>query len=156
MTDTILTIEPDTVLGRLATLKPMPIAQLKQQWRELHGREPPVFGRRFIESRLAYRIQELAYGGLKPETVAKLEAIGEQLDGGNANTVTVRVPLAIRKRGGRKVVVSPDGSVLPTASRQVTIKADPALLKALRRAFRWKLLLDDGTYASVSDIARAG
>jgi hypothetical protein len=72
-----------------------------------------------------------------------------------ADTVTVRVPLAIRKRGGRKVVVSPDGSVLPTAPRHVATNADPSLLKALGRAFRWKRLLDDGAYASVSDIARA-
>jgi hypothetical protein len=72
-----------------------------------------------------------------------------------ADTVTVRVPLAIRKRGGRKVVVSPDGSVLPTAPRHLTTNADPSLLKALGRAFRWKRLLDDGVYASVSDIARA-
>lgn len=43
---------------------------------------------------------------------------------------------------------------MPTAARQVTTNADPALLKALGRAFRWKRLLDDGTYASVSDIAR--
>lgn len=71
-----------------------------------------------------------------------------------ADTVTVWVPLAIRKRGGRKVVVSPDGSVLPTAKRHGDVNADPALLKALGRAFRWKRLLDDGTYASVSDIAR--
>lgn len=72
-----------------------------------------------------------------------------------ADTITVRVPLAIRKRGGRKVVVSPDGSVLRGAPRHVATNADPALLKALGRAFRWKRLLDDGTYASVSDIARA-
>lgn len=72
-----------------------------------------------------------------------------------ADMVTVRVPLAIRKRGGRKVVVSPDGSVLPTAPRHVATNADPSLLKALGRAFRWKRLLDDGTYASVSEIARA-
>ena len=72
-----------------------------------------------------------------------------------AETVTVWVPLAIRKRGGRKVVVSPDGAVLPSAPRHVVINNDPALLKALGRAFRWKRLLDDGTYASVSDIARA-
>ena len=72
-----------------------------------------------------------------------------------ADTVTVRVPLAIRKRGGRKVVVSPDGSVLPGAPRQMTTTADPSLLTALGRAFRWKRLLDDGTYASVSDLARA-
>ncbi len=72
-----------------------------------------------------------------------------------STAVTVRVPRAIRRRGGRKVVVSPDGSVLPNAPRHVTTTADPSLLKALGRAFRWKRLLDDGIYASVSDIARA-
>ena len=70
------------------------------------------------------------------------------------DTVTVRVPLAIRKWGGRKVVVSPDGSVLPGAPRHLATSADPALLKAMGRAFRWKRLLDAGTFASVSDIAR--
>ena len=59
----------DTVLARLAALKTMPIPQLKQQWRDLFETEPPPYNRRFLESRLAYRIQELAYGGLKPETV---------------------------------------------------------------------------------------
>ena len=71
-----------------------------------------------------------------------------------ADTVTVRVPLAIRKRGGRKVVVSPDGSVLPGAPRHFATSADLALLKAMGRAFRWKRMLDDGTFASVSEIAR--
>jgi len=71
------------VLGRLAALKTTPTPELKQQWRELFGKEPPPFNRGYIESRLAYRIQELVYGGLKPETVARLEALGEQLDGGN-------------------------------------------------------------------------
>ncbi len=76
-------IPPTDVLRRLATLKVADIAELKQQWRELCGTEPPPYNRKFLESRLAYRIQELAYGGLKPETLARLEALGEQLDGGN-------------------------------------------------------------------------
>jgi hypothetical protein len=80
---TIPKIPPADVLGRLAALQAAPIAQLKQQWRELFGKEPPAFSRTYIQSRLAYRIQELAYGGLKPETRARLEALGEQLDGGN-------------------------------------------------------------------------
>ena len=63
--------------------------------------------------------------------------------------------MTIRKRGGRKVIVAPDGSVLPGAPRQATTTVDPALLKALARAFRWKRMLDEGVYASVSDIARA-
>src|SRR5687767_6444024 len=76
-------IPPADVLGRLAALQTTPIAQLKQQWRELYGKEPPPFNKAYIQSRLAYRIQELAYGGLKVETRARLEALGEQLDGGN-------------------------------------------------------------------------
>ena len=83
MTTPITSIPKDTVVARLAALRAMPIAQMKQQWRELYGKEPPPFSRTYIQSRLAYRIQELAYGGLKPETVARLEAIGEQVDGGN-------------------------------------------------------------------------
>ncbi len=84
---TIAAILPADVLGRLATLKTAATADLKDQWRSLFAAEPPPYNRRFLESRLAYRIQELAYGGLKPETIQRLEALGEQLDGGN---ITVR------------------------------------------------------------------
>jgi hypothetical protein len=79
------------VLARLAALKSAPTAQLKRQWRDLFETEPPPYNRRFLESRLAYRIQELAYGGLKPETVERLEALGEQLDGGNLTVRRTRV-----------------------------------------------------------------
>lgn len=71
----------DTVLARLAALKTTPTPELKQQWRDLFETEPPPYNRRFLESRLAYRIQELAYGGLKPETIDRLEALAEQFDG---------------------------------------------------------------------------
>ena len=66
----------DTVLARLVVLKTTPTPDLKQQWRDLFDSEPPPYNRRFLESRLAYRVQELAYGGLKPETVKRLEAAG--------------------------------------------------------------------------------
>jgi hypothetical protein len=72
----------DTVLARLAALKTAPTPQLRQQWRDLFETEPPPYNRRFLESRLAYRIQELEYGGLKPETLERLEALGEQLASG--------------------------------------------------------------------------
>jgi len=63
--------EQDTVLARVAALKAMPTPKLKEQWRALFETAPPPYNRRFLESRLAYRIQELAYGGLKPETVRR-------------------------------------------------------------------------------------
>jgi len=69
-----------------------------------------------------------------------------------ATSITVRVPLTIRRRPGRKTVVTPvqGGSepALPT-------RADPTLLKALARAFRYQRLLDEGRYASISEMAAA-
>ena len=72
----------DSVLTRLAALKTLPILQLKQQWRDLFETDPPPFNRRFLESRLAYRIQELAYGGLKPDTIERLQALADEIDDG--------------------------------------------------------------------------
>ena len=75
----------DPVLARLVALKTTPTPQLKEQWRQLFEGEPPAFNRRYLESRLADRIQELAYGGLKPDTVRRLEKLGEELDGGRVD-----------------------------------------------------------------------
>ena len=67
-----------------------------------------------------------------------------------ATSLTVRVPLAIRRQPGRKTVVTPtgEGNKATTATR-----ADPALVKALARAFRYQRLLDEGRYASISEMA---
>ncbi|RYD65378.1 MAG: DUF2924 domain-containing protein, partial [Verrucomicrobiaceae bacterium] len=63
----------DPIPTRLAALRTATTADLKHQWRDVFDGEPPPFNRRYLESRLAYRIQELAYGGLKPETIRRLE-----------------------------------------------------------------------------------
>jgi len=83
----------DPIPARLAALKTTATLDLKQQWRDLFDTEPPPFNRRYLESRLAYRIQELAYGGLKPETIRRLEALGDQLDGGDPAKRRVRADL---------------------------------------------------------------
>jgi hypothetical protein len=68
-----------------------------------------------------------------------------------ATSITVRVPLAIRHRPGRKTVVTPmtDG-VVP-----VTTRADPTLVKGLARAFRYQRMLDEGRYATITEMAVA-
>jgi hypothetical protein len=72
---------PDPVLAQLAALKTAPVGALRQKWRDLFEREPPLYNRRYLESRLAYRIQELAYGGLKPETIERLEGLADEIEG---------------------------------------------------------------------------
>jgi hypothetical protein len=71
----------DTVLAQLAALKSAPVGALKARWRDLFQTEPPPYNRRFLENRLGYRIQELAYGGLSAETVERLDALADELEG---------------------------------------------------------------------------
>jgi hypothetical protein len=66
-------------------------------------------------------------------------------------TLTIQVPLTLRKRGGRKVVLSPAGEPVPPSRTQI----DSTLVKALARAFRWQRMLETGNYASVADLAAA-
>jgi hypothetical protein len=62
----------------------------------------------------------------------------------------VRVPLTIRHRPGRKTVVTP---ISQEGQPAIPTRADPALVKALARAFRYQKLLDEGRYASISEMA---
>ncbi len=113
----IPSVSRDHVLRRLAWIQTAPIAELKEEWRRLYGKEPPPFSRSYITSRLAYRIQELAYGGLRPETRARLEALGEQLDGGNI--VLRRIRADSRPLPGTRLIREYDG-----VQHVVTVRAD--------------------------------
>ena len=63
----------------------------------------------------------------------------------------VWVPLSIRRRPGRHAIVTPHGAPSYKPSTMPR-RPDPATVKALARAFRWKRMLDTGRYATVSDI----
>src|SRR5262245_63262513 len=65
--------------------------------------------------------------------------------------VTVKVPFAVRKRGGRKLVLASDGAPAPPVAPQV----DSTLVKAIARAFRWQKMLETGRYATIKEIAEA-
>jgi hypothetical protein len=65
--------------------------------------------------------------------------------------VTISVPFVVRKRGGHKLVLAPDGAPVPPLTPQV----DSTLVKAIARAFRWQNMLETGRYATISEIAKA-
>lgn len=67
------------------------------------------------------------------------------------SAITVTVPLTIRRRGGRKVVVAPEGAAWAPPRTRV----DSTLVKALARAFRWRRMLESGRFASVTELAEA-
>ena len=67
-------------------------------------------------------------------------------------SVTVQVPLAFRKRSGRKRVVAPDGTPWLASAR---LQVDSTLVKAIARAHRWQAMLESGAYASIAELAAA-
>ena len=125
----------DPIPARLSALKTTPTPDLKAQWRDLFATEPPPFNRRYLESRLAYRIQELAYGGLKPETIRRLERLGEDLDGGDP--VKRRIRTDLRPITGTRLIREWQG-----VEHVVTVTA---------HGFDWQ----GRPYKSLSAIARA-
>jgi hypothetical protein len=68
-----------------------------------------------------------------------------------AQLLTVRVPLALRKRrGGRKPVVTPGGM-----AHRGTTAADTTLVKAPARAFRWRRMMEPGRFGTIAELAAA-
>ena len=70
----------DTVLAQIAALKTRSTSELRDLWRELFDKEPPVLGRRYLEDRIAFRVQELHYGGLSDRARRRLDALADQLE----------------------------------------------------------------------------
>jgi hypothetical protein len=68
----------------------------------------------------------------------------------DGDVITVLIPLTFRKRGGRKLVVTPDGAEWAPRPR-----VDNAMIKALARAFRWRKMLEAGAFGTLEDLARA-
>ena len=79
-----------SILLQVAELRNLSAGDLARRWFDLFGARPPHYNRRALEDRLAYRIQELALGGLKASTVKRLAALGDNLDGGNRKVRRVR------------------------------------------------------------------
>lgn len=137
MTVSTTTARPadDSIPARLAALRTTPTPELRRLWRDLFGTEPPAFNRRFLESRLGYRLQEIAYGGLKPETIRRLERLGEELDGGDRTKSRIRADL--RPIAGTRLIREWQG-----VEQVVTVLQD---------GFEW----EGRPYKSLSAIARA-
>jgi hypothetical protein len=66
--------------------------------------------------------------------------------------VTIHVPLAFRRRGGRRVTLA--ATTRPITERSGCPADTPAVL-ALAKAFRWRRLLESGDYVTIKELAAA-
>ena len=65
--------------------------------------------------------------------------------------VSINVPMTFRRRGGRKLIIAPDGTV-GTPAKDVVI--GNSMIRALAQAFRWRMLFEKGIYGSLDEIGR--
>ena len=91
-----------SIAQALVELRTSSTTQLREKWRELFATEPRLYNRKFLESRLAYRIQELAFGGLKPETLKRLEALSRNFS--ETNPVMRRLRVDQKPIAGTRLV----------------------------------------------------
>ena len=64
-------------------------------------------------------------------------------------TLTVVIPLKVKRRGGRKAMLTSGGDLALHGQQDIT------LIKAVARAFRWRRMLETGRYATIDEIAAA-
>jgi hypothetical protein len=65
------------------------------------------------------------------------------------DTLTIRIPIQLQRRGGRKLIVTPDGAAVPALKPG----RDETLIKALVRAHRWRRQIEHGRAKSITDLA---
>jgi hypothetical protein len=65
------------------------------------------------------------------------------------DTLTIRIPIRLQRRSGRKLIITPEGAAMPTPKP----RRDETLIKALVRAHRWRRRIESGSAKSITDLA---
>lgn len=81
----------------------------------------------------------------------KAGALGKPRLSRDGRTMVVSIPIQLKRKAGRKQVVTPAGS----SSWQAATRVDTTIVKALVRAHRWRTLLESGKFDSVRELAKA-
>ena len=62
---------PPSVVAQIAQLPELPMAQIKALWQKLFGADPPTHNRQFLERRISYRLQEVAFRKVDPNLLER-------------------------------------------------------------------------------------
>jgi len=69
--------------------------------------------------------------------------------GMEVETLTIRIPMRLQRRGGRKLIMTPEGAPVPAPKP----RRDETLVRALVRAHRWRRQIESGQARSITDLA---
>jgi hypothetical protein len=69
--------------------------------------------------------------------------------GTEVETLTIRIPMRLQRRGGRKLIIAPEGTEMPAGKP----RRDETMARALVRAHRWRRRIESGQARSIADLA---
>jgi hypothetical protein len=69
--------------------------------------------------------------------------------GMEVETLTIRIPIRLQRRDGRKLIMAPEGAAMPRPKP----RPDETLIKALVRSHRWRRRIESGQAKSITDLA---
>jgi hypothetical protein len=126
-------LDQDALTAEIASLPEACVKDLRKRWKTLYGKEPPGhIGRSFLTRAIAYRLQEKAFGGLKPSTRRLLARVAKDTAARNSP----KSPRARKAETGTILVREWQG-----AAHRVTVLRDGVSFKGKR-------------YRSLSEVAR--
>ncbi len=140
------TMSQASIPARIAQLQEMSVGELREEWRKLYGEEPRSRHRVWLWKRLAWRIQELEYGGLSDRAKKRLEELMPTAE------LALRVPRDFMKnvepppsRAIRDKRIPPPGTVLLR-----DYKGQKIPVTVMKDGFEW----EGRSYRSLSAIAK--
>ncbi len=135
-----------SIPAQIARLQKMPVAELREEWKRLYdGEEPRVSNRVWLWKRLAWRVQELEYGGLSDAALQRLEELMPTAE------------LVLRNPPGKKQ--SPPASVERVRDRRIPqpgtvllrrYKGQAIAVNVLENGFEW----EGRQYRSLTAVAK--
>jgi hypothetical protein len=144
----------DTVTTQILALQKMTVGELRVKWRELYGEDTRSCNRVYLWRRLAWRVQELAYGGLSERAKARIAELNRDDD------LRMLPPRAWLKGLGaamtRPEKVDRDPVIDPRLPKPGTILSRPyrghdIRVTVLEKGFEW----EGRPYRSLSAVAKA-
>jgi len=137
-----------SMLAEIVKLKALPRAELEKKYAELFNGEKPATGNRiYLWRRIAYRLQELAYGGLSEPAQSRVNALIQEYDPVNNKALRPEpAPQPARKSGLRDRRLPIPGTVLVKEYNGTTIQ-----VKALEKGFEY----NGKVYPTLSAVANA-
>ena len=135
----------ESIPAQIARLQKMSVAELREEWKRLYdGEEPRVSNRVWLWKRLAWRLQELEYGGLSDAALKRLEELMPTAE------------LALRNHPGKQrtpALVKPvrDKRIPPPGTVLLRKYKDQAItVEVLESGFEW----EGRQYRSLSAVAK--